>query len=293
MENIENIENIQNTINETVAGDIAGTDSNLTVDGMFQQSSVESLARRICSVSKLSVPSGGLFNLRKKSGTNDFELVRRNIEVYPSEPVKTGITNEVIEDIKNVYSKDYVNIIGKLFKGIANDMENEKLLEFLDANAKDAGGLTLTDSGNAELNLFETTQKVHEIILKMNQDVFITYESFVVLPAAPLAGIMALSQVFGGAADKDQRGLFITRLGQTNYYLNPDPTSTTAYVGLVDKENPGRSSITFLPYQSQILDAIDPETGNTAYFLFNRFGIAASPLHETNKEMLFKFNITI
>lgn len=290
---MENIENIQNLIIETDIGDIQGTDGNLTVNGMFQQSSVESLARRVCSVSQIITPSGGLFNIRKKSGTTDFEIVRRNIEVYPSVPVKTGITNEVIQDIKNVFAKDYVNIIGKLFKGIANDMENEKLLDFLDTNSKDYGDLSLTDSLNAELNLFETTQRVQEILLKMNQKSFRTYDSFAILPAEPLAGIMALSQVYGGGVDKDHRGLFITRLGQTDYYLNPDATSTTAYVGLIDRENPSRSSLAFLPYQSQILDAIDPDTGNTVYFLFNRFGIAASPLHETGKEMLYKFNVTL
>lgn len=288
---MENIENIQNLIIETDIGDIQGTDANLTVDGMFQQSSVESLAKRVCSVSKITTPSGGIFNIRKKSGTQDFELIRKNIEVYPSTPVKTGITNEAIQDIKNIFGKDYVNIIGKLFRGIANDMENEKLFEFLDSNCKDYGTLTLSDSLNAQTNIFEVTQRVQEIILKMNQKSFRTYESFVILPAEPLAGILATSQLFGN--NLDENGLFITRLGKTSYYLNPNVTSTTAYVGLIDNENPSRSSITFLAYQSQVMDVVNPDNGNTVYFLYNRFGIAASPLHETGKEMLYKFDITL
>jgi len=64
---MENIDILNKTILETTDSiDIAQTDQNLSVDDMFQQSSVESLAKKICAVLPLTGPSGALFNIKKK-----------------------------------------------------------------------------------------------------------------------------------------------------------------------------------------------------------------------------------
>lgn len=288
MENIEEIK-LQEA---TTSVDIAQTDENLTADQMFQESTVESLARQICAVVPIHGPTGALFNIRKKSGTTDFELVRAEVEVLPTVPVNTSISQEAIQDMKNTFGKDYSKVIGKMFRGIANGIENDALFTFLDANSKDYGSLTLSDSLNAEVNLFEITQRVHEIILKMNRKSYRTYDAFAVIPAIPLAGIFGL-RGYAGASSHEERGLFIAQLGQTKFYLNPDPDSTTAYVGCKDEENVSQSSITFSPYQSSIIPVQNPDTGNVGNFLINRFAITKSPLDALNDEMLYKFDITI
>lgn len=288
---MKNIEEIK--IQEATASiDIAGKDENLSADQMFQESNVESLARQICAVVPIHGPTGALFNIRKKPQTNDFELIRSEVEVLTSVPVNTGISQEAIQDMKNTFGKDYSQVIGKMFRGIANGIENNALFTFLDANSKDYGSLTLSDSKNAEVNLFEITQRVHEIILKMNRKSYRTYDSFAIIPAVPLAGIMGL-RGYAGASLHEQRGLFIAQLGQTKFYLNPDPDSVTGYIGCKDEENPSQSSITFSPYQSSIIPVQNPDTGNVGNFLINRFAITKSPLDILNDEMLYKFDIII
>lgn len=271
---------------------IATTDENLSLDTIFQQALMPSLGRQIFSVQKIHGPTGGIFNIRRKGTSNDFELVRSNVEVYPSEKISTGVTQEALYDLLNVYGKDGYYIVAKLLRGLANEQENTKTLAFLDAQAKDYGALALSNSLDPEANLFEITQRVHEIILKMNGKNQRTYESFAVIPYIPLGGLMGLSQ-YVGADDKDERGLFIAKVGQTKFYLNPDSTSTTAYVGLRDPDNPSKSSAIFSPYTSQIKEAIHPDTGALTYHIYNRFAITASPLHVTDDEMLYKFEITI
>jgi hypothetical protein len=46
-------------------------------------------------------------------------------------------------------------------------------------------------------------------------------------------------------------------------------------------------------YQQQIVDALDPETGELYYFLVNRFAIVSSALHKPGKEMLYKFKVVL
>lgn len=280
----------------TTAGDpnIAQTDQNLSIDGIFQQTNIQSLARQICSTATLNGPSGAIFNIVRKPTLNgtDFKLIRKEVEVFPSELIKTSITREAIQDLKSQFSKEADNIVGTLFRGISNDVENTKILDVLGTYSKDYGDLQLTDSLNAELNLFEITQRVHEIILKMNQKYQRTFDAFAVIPAIALGGIMGLSQ-YAGAIKKDERGLFITQINSTKFYLNPDSTDTFAYVGLKDEENLSKSSIIFSPYQNQILDAVNPDNGEIHYFLVNRFAITVSALHEVDNEMLYKFNVLV
>lgn len=226
MENKELETTVVENLTTPADPNIATTDENLTIDTMFQQSALPSLAKQIFSSIPVHGPTGAIFNLRKKVGTNDIELVRGDVTVIsPSVSIPTGITQEAIDDMRSIFGKEANNIIGKLLRGIANDDENEKTIAFLEANSAVAADLTLSNSLNAEVNLFEITQKVHELVLKINSRNTRSYESWAVIPFTPLGGIMGLSQ-YAGAADKDERGLFIAKIGQTKFYMNPDSTIT-------------------------------------------------------------------
>ena len=295
MEFIEKIA-IQQTevLNEdlTLAGDpnnIAQTDQNLSIDGIFQQTNIPSLAREICSVAELTGPSGALFNIIRKDDSS-ITLIRKEVEVFPSEILKTSITREAIQDLKSQFGKDADSIIGTLFRGLSNDVENEKLLTVLSANSKDYGDLQLSDSLNASTTAFELTQRIHEIVLKINQKYQRSYEAFCILPAISMSSFMGLGSYLGSV--KDSKGLFIAQIGKTKFYLNPDSTDLFAYVGLHD-DNLSKSSLVLSPYQNQILDAVNPDSGDIHYFLVHRFAITVSALHELNNEMLYKFKVLV
>jgi hypothetical protein len=272
------------------APNIASTDSNLSADQMFQQTSLPSLGRLIFSVIPTQGPTSGVFNIRRKAGTNNFELVRNNLDVYPSESIKTGLTLEVLQDIRNQYGSNANQVVGALLRGLANDQENEKTIAFLEANSKQEAELNLTSPKNAETCTFEIGQKVHQLILKANTQGIRTYDSFCVLPYLWASSFASLNTYVGGM-DRDESGLFISEIGNTKFYMNPDVTSTVAYVGLKDAKNPSKSSAIFSPYIETVVEAQDPDSGEMSFFIFNRFGICMSPLHELGNEMMFKFNI--
>lgn len=275
----------------TTSINIPSSETNLTADEMFQQSGIESLAMRICAVTPLQNPIGGVFNIKRKAGTNDLELVRKNVEVLPTELIKTGLSQEALQNIMNIFGKKSTQIIGNLFRGIANEIENTALLSLLRDKSKDYGELALSDSLNFETNLGELMQRVNEIIIKMNQKNFRTYEAFAILPAVALTSIYSVGKLFNHHEEFNENGLFLTKIASTNFYLNPDVNDNYAYVGLNDFEDLGKSSLYFAPYQSQIIETNEYDTGNLVYFLINRFAISESPLHEVDDEMLYKFEI--
>jgi len=288
------IENKLNLVENTPTPEdpnVAGTDNNLIPDQLFQQTLLPSLGRQIFSVIPTIGPTGAIFNLRNKVGTNDFELVRSNSAVYPSESIKTGMTQEVIQDIKSQYGKNAGPIIGKLLRGLANDQENTRTLQFLDANCLAMPGLTLTTAKNPELNMFEIIQVVTALVLRANSKTLRTYKAFCVLPYEFGASVMGLNAYVTSGDEKDQDGLFLAQVGKLRFYMNPNATSTMAYVGLKDPANPNKSSAIFSPYLSNVITAIDPNSGQQTNHIYNRFAITASPLHELGNEMLFKFNI--
>lgn len=301
---MENIDLKNQVVEATDVADVSGaqssgfplaTDENLSVDTMYQQAALPSLGRQIFSVVPMNGPTAALFNIKKKAGVStDFELLRNEVVVLASNPISTGISQEVVQDIRGQFGKEANVIIGTLLRGLANGQENDATLAFLDNNAV-AGGAAITISGNAEENVFNITQRVQELVLRANSEAMRTYEAFCVLPYTAGAAIAALSAYVGGAeGEKDERGLFIGQYGQTKYFMNPDATSSKAYVGLKDTTNPSKSSAVFSPYVSTIQEAQDPNTGALKYFIYNRFAITASPLHTADtvaNPMLFTFDI--
>lgn len=292
MSEIEQKLNLVEDTSTANAPNIATTDENISVSQMFQQNQIPSLGRKIFSVVPIHGPTAALFNLRKNAAANKFELVREEVEVYPSTSISTGLTQEVVQDVFNQYGKYTSEIVGKLLRGLANNQENTKTLEFLEDESLAYANLQLSTPMNAETNLFEISQRVQEIVLKINSKNIRSFDAFAVIPHIPLGGVMALRSYAQGE-DFDEFGLFIAKINGTKYYFNPDPDSTRAYVGLKDSQNPSCSSAVFSPYAEDVTMATDPDTGEQNYFIFNRYAITASPLHKTNDEMLYKFDILV
>lgn len=284
----------QNTILEDTTGanapNIATTDENLSVDSMFQQKSLPSLGRQIFSVIDVNGPTAALFNIKTKASKDGFELVRAEVEVFPSKSINTGIVEESIQDIFTQYGKDAQNVIGTMLRGLANQDENEKTLQFLENKSLSTPNLTLSDSTNARNNLFEISQKVQELVLKANSKYMRTFSCYCVLPQKFAASILSLDSYINGH-ESEVNDLFVGTVGKTKFYMSTDPTSTMAYVGLKDEIDASKSSAVFSPYTSNVTTSQDPDTGEQKYFIFNRYAITQSPLHTVGDELMFKFNI--
>lgn len=282
---------------------IATTDENLTVEQMFQQVKLPSLGREIFSVQQMHGPTAALFNIRNRvaqpgnpitlTNANDFQLIRSEVACFPSVAISTGITQEMTQDLKSQYGMEANKIIGSLLRGLANDDENANTLAFLNANSLNGPSLTLSPTvrANAELTLFTVTQRVQELVLKMNSLHLVTFDAFAVLPARELAGVMALANYAQGEVRESNSSLYVAKIGKTKFYLNPDPLSTTAYVGLLDPLNMSKSSAVFSPYEETVVNGVNPDTGAEHYHIYNRYAIAVSPLHRLNEELLHMFNI--
>ncbi len=272
------------TIHESI--DMAQTDE--IVSAVAVQKYKDSLAYQICDVQPIHGPTGAVFAL-KWDGTKTF-LKRNNVTVEDDAVYNTGFTLEAIQDIQAQFGKNAVDFVSRVFAGISNTNENTKLLQKMDAIAKNTGVLTLTDAGNAETTFFEVAKRVSESILGINTTAtYRSMDAFVVLPISVASALLGLGVYFNADEDKEA-GLFLGRVRRTKYYVNPDVNSTTCYVG-VNPQTPGGSSLVFSPYQHTIMSAVDPDTAQVNLFVVNRYAITQNANDTVGNEMLHKFDI--
>lgn len=267
-------------------------DKNL-LNKMFQEAKLPSLPRQIFGFVQMNSSSGGIFAMRTKEDSSDIEIIRQNISCEVNDPIKTSITMEAYQDILNMYGERAIFNISTMLRSEANAKENADCIQFLKDNATDAGTVAINDDNSLiEGSFFALNRKVSELVLRANSQNIRTYRAWAVLPYSALSYFMSTyAYTFNDTNVKDY-GLRIQRFGLTDFYVNPDPTDTNVYVGLKDDSVVSKSSAFFGEFRSDITSAIDPDTGDYHFYIFNRYGIAINPLHnDKNDPMLFKFTL--
>ena len=282
-----------NRLNEDQwAPNIATTDENLSINGLYQEASLPSLGRVIFTVTTIHGPTAALFNVKTKADQTGIEIIRREVEVFEASPKRTTISAESLQDIIKQFGEDGLKMVAKYLRGVANQEENQKTIEFLRNNAISAGSITISDPKIVDACWREISMKVQDCVLKMNSKHRRTYKAFVVMPYKYGASLMSLFADMNNAEYADIESLFIGSSGLTDWFVNPDNEDEKIYVGLMDKEGLGKECAVFSPYTDEIKKTYDPSTGNPGYFIHNRFAITISPLHSPTDPLLMYFTIS-
>lgn len=294
--NEDQIDSVSSQINYTNpdypgSRNVADADQNLSLEDMFVQLKLPSLPRQIFSTVDIVGATGGVFAVRQKNGTNDFEIVRRNFNLQPVIPIKTGLTLEVIQDIESMFGRDGRALAVDMLRSLANDDENKHCIEFLKTNAVDRGSITYDYNKDSEKRYFQLAQKVHECVLETNAKNIRAFQAWCVLPFKDASSASSVTEYVGGRDMTAHKSLFLCQIGLVKYYLNPDINDDCTYVGVKDDAMPGRSSAYFGNFKSDILKVVLQDSGQQEYYIYNRFGMTLSPLHEESNPMLYKFKI--
>jgi|LWDU01.1.fsa_nt_gi hypothetical protein len=249
-----------------------------------------SLMRSVAAIVPMSMPTGSIINLRK-TAAGIFETVEADLTVNTStsNPIQTGLSKEVAHDLFRQYGIKAYDVVAELLKGVVDEAEDTALFTFLDANSTNTAALTLSSASNAETSLFEITQRVQELVLKMNTPQYRTYDAFVILPYTAAATISALTKYIG--QEENQSRLIVSKIGKTTYYVNPSVSATKAYVGL-HSNGEASSSIIVGDYQREILTSTFVESFQDNIAIVNRYATAVNPLSTSGKEMLMEFTIS-
>jgi len=283
---IENSKLITEEIN------VANTDE--IINAVIEQKQYTSLAYQIAEVTPMNSVEGGTFALKfvddlANPGKKKVVLLRNNSIVEDDGIEDTGFTIEALQDLQRQYGKSAIKYVGKAFAGISAVNENIKLIQKLSATATVLPNLQ-ADPNNAEFATFNIQQKASEVLLLINSKSFKSLDGFMILPEKWAASILGVSNLL--PEQSTERGLYLGRNSRTKFYLNPDPTSTECFVG-IHSEIPGQSSMIMSPYHHALKTAINPETGETHIFNFNRYAITenALSLSDASEKMIYKFEV--
>lgn len=278
---------------ETSQTDIANIDQKVPLEHLYMQRGLPSLAESIFQNVELVTPDASVFVLKKKDDTPELELIKGKLQAQGIKPIKTPITEEAIQDLEAMYgekaAKDYIT---KMLKGMANAEENKICVKFLQDNAVQADSIVLSSPGVSETSLFEITNKVTELILKMNTKNLRTLCGYCVLPFNKLSSIIAAS-IYSGSNEIETNDaiseLQVSTFGPIKFYMNPDVTDENCYVGLRSPTRPDCTSAYYGKYQNEIVTTTNPNTGGKNYIIYDRFALTMSPLHTQENPMLMKF----
>lgn len=275
---------------DSFAPTIASADQKLPIIDVFQQTKLPSLGRSVFYEVKLNGPSAGIFNLTDDG--HDLKLVRENLNCFPCKTINTKLTQESLQDLVHMYGEQPAyKYVSRMLRGLCNMQENEKTLEFLRANSVDDGPLNLSDKLNSETQMFEITNKVQKLCLKINSLTQRTFSAFAIIPYEHAGSIMTTYAYTTGDNTTDINELLVADFALMKYYVNPDPNDMYAYVGLRSNVQPYCSSAFFGEFTNDLQLIHDPDTGNLIFYIYNRFGICKSPLNTADNPMLYKFEI--
>ena len=271
-----------------------------------------SLAYSICEVHPLKSTWGSYFSTFRKPDTTNFEIIRKDIYTQNIK-IPSGFTKEVYQDLINMYGKKAPEKVANVLRGISDDQENFYVVDYIRNNSETLSVLNV-DTASSGWITSQIAAKVAEAVIIMNEKSFKTLESFCLLPPKWAKYFLGTSSVILDKSAKNNSTYFVGRYGKTDFYINPIPPDRTqfnndfnndfentnnnrtkdyCYVGLRDKDDIGVNSLIFAPYQYEIQEIPNPDTGSENIFLYNRFGFIENPQSDlpTGKKLLYKFEI--
>ena len=275
------------TINEaTTESDIASFEE--IINRLIEDKYKTSLAYQICEVQPLSNAAGAIFVAKRKTGTYDLEIVKQPVTLVKDD-ASTGMTKEAFDDINAMFKgKRATTLIKNILKGASDEKENTRLMTMIAANATASTGVTITNSDNAETLVYHIQQKVGELIVKINENSHKTLSGYAISPQKAAGAFLG----WGWTENLSKDGsLHIGVKGKVKYFINPDKTATDVYVGIIDKNAIGKSSLIFSPYQYILNKAINSDDGSTKVFMINRYALTKNPLSDVSP-MIYKFTPT-
>lgn len=275
------------------AANIETTDENLNaINGIFQQKKLPSLGKIIFATNVMHGPTAAVFACIANDH-NGITIKRNEVVVNDfdySNPIKTGITREAVDDMVKQYDKG-IELVVNYLHGLANEYENKEVIKFLKSNAVQKDSITL-DITNPEDVVQKLSLKLHSLILEMNSKNVRTYQAFVVVPKKVAATLMSMFVGLDNGTQARISDLFIGSTGLINWYVNPVlDDGDEVYLGLQDSEGIGKNAAYFSEYIKDVTIAVDYESANSCLFIRDRFALTMSPAHSEDNPMLVKFTI--
>ena len=299
---------VMNTLRESTSLDIQSLPQKLSK--LIQERYQNSLLWQICDNFELKSTLGKIFVTKKVN--DSLTLISKDIEPHLHK-IETSITQEALQDILSMYGAKGEDLLVDMLGGIMNQAENEQLMEFIDNNAQQKPDLRLGEVADYIVKILD---RIGQSVIEMNQFTFETEKAWAIIPKAYAGVFFGYWAGFRMTEEKENQILYLGKFGHLDLYVDPRKPVLNhsefsdayddayalgtyenydyVYVGLKNKKLPGYGSLVYAPYQLQLQEVLDPNTGHHKFFLFNRYGLETSPFHNIpeNRAMIHKFKIT-
>lgn len=228
------------------------------------------------------------------------ELIGKTIEVK-TRKLKSKVTQEFLEDLKNVYGEDFKNdvLTNEFASEIIQSIDNE-IITYLKSIATPITDVVLKNSLGMQSGIAALSEDIYANLYKLTIDIMRNTKrkkNFFVLADAATTALLLNSPLHAKPQTDKTNTYFMGKVGGL-FDLYMDPYSTDHYVLVGYKSEDaelGDAGLIFAPYINTIHDGIETDTGKQVFFNTMRYDYISHPQDTTtgvSDSIFFKmFNI--
>ncbi len=228
------------------------------------------------------------------------ELIGKTLEVK-SRKLKSKVSQEVIEDLKNMYGEDFQKEVleNEFASEIIQSIDNE-IISYLKSIATPISDIVLKNSLGMQSGIAALSEDIYANLYKLTIDIMRNTKrkkNFFVLADAATTALLLNSPLHAKPqTDKTNTYMMGKVGGLFNLYMDPYSIDHYVLVGYKSETSElGDAGLIYAPYMNTIQETIEADTGKSVFFNTMRYDYISHPQDTTtgvSDSIFFKmFNI--
>jgi hypothetical protein len=254
------------------------------VDRILQK---RSIAARVSEYQPMTGPLGIVLGTQRDKTTD--KLIVRRKEIQPvMETVKTEFTEEALQDMLSLYGENIYEVLGYYLVDDLMYTIDSKFMSMLKTRAGLFGSMSFNHA-DYKGSLYAVGQSIGMAVVKGLTDLPISDnrhpEGFAIV-SPDVGAVLALSTTLGDPnqtpREDDNSASYMGTLAGVDYYIDYTHAgnATDNVVFGIKGNGISRGTAVFSPYKREWVAAVNPESGEKVFHLFDRTGMTINPIDD-------------
>ena len=214
------------------------------------------------------------------------ELIGSTLEVK-TRKLKSKVSQEVIEDLKNMYGEDFQKeILEDEFASECIQSIDNEIITYLKTIATPISDIVLKNSLGMQSGIAALSEDIYANVYKLTIDIMRNTKrkkNFFVLADAATTALLLNSPLHAKPQEDKTNTYFMGKIGGLfNLYMDPYSTDHYVLVGYKSETSElGDAGLIYAPYMNTIHEAIEADTGKSVFFNTMRYDYIPHPQDTT------------
>ena len=243
-----------------------------------------SIARRVSDVQPLKGPLGIITGAQWDKDTGKLSLAKKDVSAI-THKIRTEFTKEALQDLQNIYNESFYDVLAHYIIDELRYKIDNQFITMITDRAVDKGSFSFKGS-DFDTALWAVGQSIAISVNKGLCDLPISdnrsSKGWAVVSSNVASLLEGTLSDTGGEKLDDDSSSYLGRIAGVDYFINyTHPNDGTNNVIFGMKGNGlSKGSTIYSHYNTQWIDTISPETGESIFFLLDRTAMEINPLDD-------------